>query len=79
MQWQDHIVHDPSICHGKATIKGTRILVFVILDNLADGETFEQIRLGYPPISDVQIRACLSYAAWLAHDEIVARPQVNTA
>jgi uncharacterized protein (DUF433 family) len=34
MKWQDYIVVDPAICHGRATIKGTRVMVSVILDNL---------------------------------------------
>ena len=33
MKWQDYILVDPGICHGKACIKGTRIMVSVILDN----------------------------------------------
>jgi uncharacterized protein (DUF433 family) len=39
MCWQDHISVDPDICHGQVCIKGTRIMVSVILDNLASGET----------------------------------------
>jgi uncharacterized protein (DUF433 family) len=35
MDWKKFITVDPSICHGKACIKGTRIMVSVILDNLA--------------------------------------------
>ena len=35
--WQEHISIDPKICHGKPCIKGTRIMISVILDNLADG------------------------------------------
>lgn len=37
MNWRDYITIDPAICHGKAGIKGTRIMVSVILDNLAAG------------------------------------------
>jgi hypothetical protein len=39
MDWRDLISVDPNICHGKVCIKGTRIMVSVILDNLAEGET----------------------------------------
>lgn len=31
------IVRDPQMCHGQATVRGTRILVSIILDALADG------------------------------------------
>ncbi len=37
MRWQDYISVDPQICHGKACIRGTRILVSVVLANLAAG------------------------------------------
>ncbi|MCH7652615.1 MAG: DUF433 domain-containing protein, partial [Chloroflexi bacterium] len=35
MDLMERITVDPEICHGKACIKGTRIMVTVILDNLA--------------------------------------------
>lgn len=35
MTWRDRISVDPRICHGKACIKGTRVMVSVVLDNLA--------------------------------------------
>jgi uncharacterized protein (DUF433 family) len=43
MTWQDRITINPSVCHGKACIRGTRVMVSVILDNLAAGEPVEQI------------------------------------
>jgi uncharacterized protein (DUF433 family) len=43
MNWRDHIVVDPHICHGKACIKGTRIIVSIILGNLAAGQSQVQI------------------------------------
>ncbi len=39
MQWQDRVSVDPNICHGKACITGTRVMVSVVLDNLAAGES----------------------------------------
>lgn len=37
------IVADPKICHGKPTYKGTRIMVWQILEALADGESVDQL------------------------------------
>ena len=37
VDWRDYISFDPQVCHGKACIKGTRVMVSVILDNLAAG------------------------------------------
>ena len=42
----EHIVADPEICHGKPTLKGTRIMVWQILDELAHGMTPEEIVKG---------------------------------
>ena len=50
MNWQDRISVDPNICHGKACIKGTRIMVSVILDNLAGGISPENILRSYPTL-----------------------------
>ena len=43
MDWRERISADPKVCHGKACIKGTRIMVSIVLDNLAAGETPEAI------------------------------------
>jgi len=45
--WRERISVDPNICHGKVCIKGTRVMVSVVLDNLAAGESFEDIMRGY--------------------------------
>ena len=37
MDWRSHITVDPGVCHGQACIRGTRVMVSVILDNLAAG------------------------------------------
>jgi uncharacterized protein (DUF433 family) len=41
MDWHERISIDPNICHGKACIKGTRVMVSVILENLAAGESMD--------------------------------------
>lgn len=67
----ERISIDPTICHGKPCIKGTRIPVFVILDSLAAGMTYEEIKAEYPPVTDEDIRACIQYASILAQEEEV--------
>jgi uncharacterized protein (DUF433 family) len=68
----DRISINPAICHGKPCIKGTRIPVFVILDSLAAGMSYEEIKAEYPPVTDEDIRACIHYASILAQEEEVA-------
>ncbi len=61
MNWKDYITVDPAICHGKACIKGTRIMVSVILDNLAAGLTKEEILSSYPTLTPEAIQAAISF------------------
>jgi uncharacterized protein (DUF433 family) len=67
--WRDRIVSNPEVCHGKPCVRGTRIMVSVVLDNLADGATPEEIVRDYPPLTMDDVRAALAYAAVLATEE----------
>jgi uncharacterized protein (DUF433 family) len=67
VDWRERISIDPNICHGKPCIKGTRVMVSDILDNLADSETHEEIMRGYHVEPD-DVQAALQYAADLSHD-----------
>ena len=67
----ERISVDPGVCHGKACIKGTRIMVSVILDNLAAGLTPEDIIKSYPTITREDIQAAAAYAAELAKERSV--------
>ena len=74
MKWQDHITVDPNICHGRACIKGTRVMVSVILDNLAVGLNSEEIVRSYPSLNVDAIQAAIAYAADLARERVVPLP-----
>ncbi len=67
--WQERITINPQVCHGKPCIKGTRIMVSVILDNLASGLTPEEIVADYPPLTVEDVRSAIAYAAKLATEE----------
>ena len=69
MDWKERISVDPDICHGKPCIRGTRVMVSVILDNIAAGETTEAIVHGYN-VEEPDIQAALQYAANLAGDRV---------
>lgn len=69
MNWKERITSDPAICHGKACIKGTRIMVSVVLANLAAGLPAEEIVAAYPPLTEEDIKAALAYASELAQEE----------
>lgn len=69
IDWRERISVDSAVCHGKPCIKGTRIMVSIILDYLSAGETHASILEQYPGLADDDIQAVLGYAAWLAHEE----------
>jgi len=72
MNWRDYVTVDPSVCHGQACIKGTRIMVSVVLDNLAAGLTPDEIVHSYPSLSREAVRAAVAYAAELARERIIS-------
>lgn len=57
-----HIVIDPEICHGKPTFKGTRIMVWQILEMLEAGVSNKEIIKAYPSLTPKSIKAALHYA-----------------
>ena len=65
---------DPTICHGQARIKGTRIMVSILLDNLAEGVPESEILAAYPALTQEDLRAALVYAAELARERHVLLP-----
>ena len=74
MNWQERISVDPLICHGKACIKGTRIMVSIVLDNLAAGVSADEILESYPSLTKPDIQAAIAYAAELARERVVMVP-----
>ena len=72
MNWQDYVTVDPTICHGQACIKGTRVMVSVVLDNLAAGQTAEEIIASYPSLTRNSVQAAIAYAAELARERVIA-------
>ena len=71
MNWTDRISSNVDICHGKPCIRGTRVMVSVILDNLADNVDEETILQNYPSLERDDIKAAIGYAAELARERFV--------
>ena len=68
----ERITADPNVCHGKACIRGTRVMVSVILDNLAAGLSVADIVKEYSSIKPEDVQAAIAYGAELARERIVA-------
>jgi uncharacterized protein (DUF433 family) len=65
---------NPNICFGKPCIKGHRIWVSLVLDLLASGWSFEEVKDNYPGIEDDDIRACIAYGAEMSRERYVELP-----
>jgi len=65
----ERISVNPKICHGRPCIKGTRIMISVILDSLAEGLDEQEILKEYPSLRLEDIRAAIAYAAELSREE----------
>ena len=62
---------DPGVCFGKACIRGTRIWVSLIVDNLAEGVTESELLSAYPQLQPDDVRAALAYAAEMTRERII--------
>jgi len=66
----DRITFDPQILGGRASIRGMRIPVSVIVGQIANRATFEEVLAGYPDLEREDIQQALGYAAWLAQEQV---------
>lgn len=71
MDWRSRVTTDPAICHGQACIRGTRVPVSVVLDNLAAGLTPDEILQSYPSLKADDVSAAVAYGAELARERVI--------
>ena len=69
--WRDRIAADPAVCHGRVCIRGTRVMVSVILDNLAARVPVADILSSYPTLRAEDVDAAVAYAAELAREQLI--------
>ncbi len=69
--WRERISIDPNVCHGKPCIKGTRIMVWLIVELLANGDTIEEVLEAYPSLSREDVLAALAYAAEMTREKVI--------
>lgn len=72
--WKERISVNPAVCHGKAYIRGARIMVSVVLDNLAAGVDRAGILASYPSLKPSDLDAALAWAAELAREGAMSLP-----
>jgi uncharacterized protein (DUF433 family) len=70
---------DPAVCFGRPVIRGTRIWVSLIVDNLAEGIPEVELLAAYPQLQAEDIRAALAYAAEMTRERIIPIPIETSA
>ena len=64
MEQFNRISHDVNIMGGKACIAGTRITVGVILMQISEGTSIDELLAEYPDLTEEDVSESLRYAAW---------------
>jgi uncharacterized protein (DUF433 family) len=71
VSWRERISIDPNVCHGKPCIKGTRIMVWILVDCLANGDSVEEVLAAYPSLTREDVQAALAYAAEMTRERVL--------
>ncbi|MBI5428444.1 MAG: DUF433 domain-containing protein [Nitrospinae bacterium] len=66
----DRITFDPKIMGGRACIRGMRIPVSIIVGQIAQGATVEEVLGDYPDLEVGDVQQALEYAAWLTQEDV---------
>ena len=75
IQYEDRITADPRILGGKPVVRGTRIAVSLVLEELANNPDVNELLAAHPDLTRADVQACLSYAEALATGgEVSAKP-----
>jgi uncharacterized protein (DUF433 family) len=74
----ERISIDADVCFGRPCIRGTRIWVSLIVDNLAEGVTEAELLGAYPQLEPLDIRAALAYAAEMIRERIIPIPMESS-
>jgi uncharacterized protein (DUF433 family) len=67
----ERITFNPQILGGRATLRGLRIPVSVIVGQVAHGATVEEILQDYPDLEREDVQQALAYAAWLTQEQVM--------
>lgn len=69
-----HVEINPRVCNGKPVVAGTRIRLTVILDQLAAGCDWQDLKRKYSGLTDDQIAGVLRYCHALIERADVESP-----
>ncbi|MBI4334062.1 MAG: DUF433 domain-containing protein [Chloroflexi bacterium] len=69
--WKQRISINPNVCHGQPCIKGTRIMVWIIVSCIANGDSVEDVLKAYPSLTREDVQAALLYAAEMTRERVI--------
>jgi uncharacterized protein (DUF433 family) len=73
--YEDRITADPRILGGKPVVRGTRIAVSLVLEELAHNPDIKELLAAHPDLTRADVQACLSYAkAMVTGEEVSPKP-----
>jgi len=67
----ERIAIDPAICHGQPCIKGTRIMVWLIVEFLANGDSIAEVLQAYPDLTREDVLAALAFSAEMTKERLI--------
>jgi uncharacterized protein (DUF433 family) len=73
--YQERITADPRILAGKPVVRGTRIAVDLVLEELAQNPDIDELLAAHPDLTRAGVQACLAYAkAMVTGEEVSPKP-----
>jgi uncharacterized protein (DUF433 family) len=73
--YQERITADPRILAGRPVVRGTRIAVSLVLEELAHNPDIAELLAAHPDLTQADVQACLAYAkAMVTGEEVSPRP-----
>ena len=78
--YQERISASPKILGGKPVIRGTRISVSLVLEELAHNPDINELLAAHPDLTREDVQACLAYAkAMVTGEEVSPKPPKGAA
>jgi uncharacterized protein (DUF433 family) len=73
--YQERIIADPRILAGKPVVRGTRIAVDLVLEELAQNPDIDELLAAHPDLTRTDVQACLAYTkAMVTGEEVSPKP-----
>jgi uncharacterized protein (DUF433 family) len=78
--YQERVTADPRILGGKPVVRGTRISVGLVLEELAHNPDVAELLAAHPDLTRPDVQACLAYAkAMVTGEEVSPKPPKGAA